>query len=89
VFKPTGCWAQGVSAEVKEEGDMKFSRAMLQQRLAEAESSLVEAEKWLETEKTTKTSSAWADAVDIEDAQDEVDYWKGVVHGCKSAIHNY
>jgi hypothetical protein len=49
----------------------------------------VEAEKWLETEKTTKTSSAWADAVDIEDAQDEVDYWKGVVHGCKSAIHNY
>jgi Tfp pilus assembly protein PilX len=52
---------------------------MLQQRLAEAESSLAEAEKWLEKEKATKTSSNWADAADIEDAEDEVDYWKGVV----------
>lgn len=89
VFKPTGCWAQGVSAEVKEEGDMKLSRAMLQQRLAEAESSLAEAEKWLEREKACKTLNAWADAADIQDAEDEVDYWKGVVDGCKLAIHNY
>lgn len=89
VFKPTGCWAQGVSAVIKEEGDMKLSRAMLQQRLAQAESSLAEAEKCLETEKATKTSSAWADAADIEDAEDEVDYWKGVVNGCKTAIYNY
>ena len=68
---------------------MKLSRAMLQQRLAEAESKLAEAEKWLEKEKATKTNSSWADVADIEDAQDEVDYWKGVVDGCKSAIHNY
>ena len=68
---------------------MKLSRSMLQQRLEEAEINLAKAEKWLEKEKTTKTSSAWADAADIEDAEDEVDYWKGVVDGCKSAIHNY
>lgn len=86
VFKPTGCWAQGVSAEVKEEGDMKLSRAMLQQRLAEAESKLAEAEKWLEKEKATKTNSSWADAADIEEAEHEVNHWKGVVKWCKMDI---
>lgn len=88
VFKPTGCWAQGVSAEVKEEGDMKLSRAMLQQRLAEAESSLAEAEKWLERENQCKTLNAWADAADIQDAEDEVDYWKGVIQDLQMAIRS-
>lgn len=86
VFKPTGCWAQGVSAEVKEEGDMKLSRGMLEQRLAEAETSLAEAEKWLERERGCKTLNAWADAADIQDAEDEVDYWKGVVEDLQMAI---
>lgn len=85
VFKPTGCWAQ-VSAEVKEDGDMKLSRGMLLQRLADAEKELEDAEKRLKFEKDYGDDSSWADSVDIEDAEDEVYYWNGVVDGIKSAI---
>ena len=89
VFKPTGCWAKGVSAEVKEGGDMKLSKGMLEQRLADALSSLANAEKNLETERDAKTSSSWADAADIEDAEEEVDYWKGVVADLERVVRNY
>lgn len=89
VFKPSGCWAKGVSAEVKEDGDMKISKGMLNQRLVDALRELANAEKNLETEQNTKTISSWADAADIEDAEEEVGYWKGVVTDLERAVRAY
>jgi hypothetical protein len=89
VFKPTGQWAKGVSAEVKEGCDMKLSKGMLEQRLAVASRELANAEKNLETERNTMTNCSWADAADIEDAEEEVDYWKGEVADLERIISAY
>lgn len=89
VFKPTGCWGEGPSAEVKEEGDMKLSRDILEHRLADAAIELLEAKKKLQYEMENNTSSSWADAADIEESEEDVDYWKGVIVDLQKAIRDY
>ena len=89
VFKPTGCWGEGPSAEVKEEGVMKLSRDILEHRLADAEIELIDAEAKLKYYMGNKTSSSWADAADIEDSEEDVDYWKGVIVDLQKAIRDY
>ena len=88
VSKPIGCWAQGVTSSVKEEGKMKMSRGMLEQRLLEATNELDKAQKKLESDKNTTTNCSWADQADIEDSEDEVDYWKEVVEDLERAIRS-
>lgn len=86
VAQPIGCWASGVTAEVKENGTMKMSRSMLQQRLSDARSELANAEMKLSDELKVNTGSSWADAADIEEFEDDVVHWKGVVEDLRAAI---
>ena len=88
VSKPTGCWAQGVTSSVKEEGKMRMSRGMLEQRLLEATNELEKAQKKLENDKNANTNCSWADQADIEDSEDEVEYWKEVVEDLERAIRS-
>jgi hypothetical protein len=89
VFKPTGCWCDGPSAEVKEDGVMKLSRDMLENRLADAEIELIKAETRLQYYMGNKTSSSWADAADIEESEEDIDYWKGAIVDLQKAIRDY
>ena len=85
VAEPIGCWANGVTAEVKENATMKMSRSMLQQRLSDARNELANAEMKLSDELKLNTGS-WADAADIEEFEDDVVHWKGVVEELRAAI---
>ena len=86
VSKPTGSWANGVSSQVKADGEMKISRAMLEQRLAGAIAELEKAEKKLAYDKNTHTNCVWADIADTEDSENEVEYWKETVEELQQAI---
>ena len=86
--KPTGQWANGVAAAVKEEGQTRLSMGMLKQRLAVAEDALAKAEKALVYHQSQDTGS-WADQADIADAEADVQDAEALVYRLTTEIANY
>ena len=86
--KPTGQWANGVAAAVKEEGETRLSKAMLKQRLSVAEDALAKAEKALVYHQSQDTGS-WADEADIADAEVDVHDAQALVYRLRTEIENY